>query len=288
MNPDAHDTTEMAELLSALLDGELDAAERAEAERLVRDSSEARALLDSLTSARDGLAGLYGTGNLEPTDLEAARLDRAVLGPSKNRRRGWSPSKRGRSPAPYFAVAALIAVALIAGLAVVSRTLTTDGADTVAVSPPDSAEEETLTAPESDAARGAGGVPTGRSGLFLSEFTAGSPEDLAALIAAADLASPPSDSSSGAEGGSESDSGALSTPATSDQTDLLGVAKSLGGLEDLAACLEAASPYMAAARVDTGTWQGQEAFFVTGPGDGGTPTVVVTARPTCEVAYVYR
>lgn len=287
MNPDAHDTEEMAELLSALLDGELDAAERAEAERLVRDSSEARALLDLLTSARDGLAGLYGTGNLEPTDLEAARLDRAVLGPSKNHRRGASPSKRGRSPAPYFAVAALIAVALIAGLAVVSRTLTTDGADTVAVSPPDPAEEGTLTGPESDAARGAGGVPAGRSGLFLSEFTAGNPEDLAALIDAADLA-PPSDSSSATEGGSDSGSGALSTPATSDHSNLLGVAASLGGLEDLAACLEAASPYTAAARVDTGTWQGQEAFFVTGPGDGRTPTVVVTTRSTCGVAYVYR
>ncbi|MCC7292671.1 MAG: zf-HC2 domain-containing protein [Phycisphaerales bacterium] len=88
------------ELLSAYLDGELAPREQQEVERLLRESAEARALLDNLKAVREGLLAL--PRRFAPQDLASsisAQLERdALLGEQRptapgarlSRRAGWS------------------------------------------------------------------------------------------------------------------------------------------------------------------------------------------------------
>ncbi|MCC7078242.1 MAG: hypothetical protein IT198_14060 [Acidimicrobiia bacterium] len=270
---------DLVDLLSAWLDDELEAPTRDRVDEILSSTPRARDLLASLTAGRDAMRRFARADESSPTQLEVARLDRAVLGTTRDRLpHRASPSKRGRSPAPYFAVAAVIAIALMTGIVVLTRSMSQQTADSVAGTAVDERpEEEAVGAPEMS---GEGGSATdmSASGFFVSGIAAAGQEDLTQLLAAQTFAA-----TSDAAGAPAS-----TDPASSPEEGLLRAAAGLDGFEDLASCLDAAEASIVPRRVDTGTWQGAEVYFVSGVDAAGAPAVVVVARPDCTALLTVR
>lgn len=245
------------ETLCAYLDNELPDNERAVVQALLADSADAS---ETLARLRQGRSALSLLADERPSEFEAARMDRHVLstlriGNASNASTTESVKpKRTKIQLPYFAAAAVIAVALIAGLGVLARTHTSSSGTAQVGSDLPRENPAKTTAESSEEA--------------LSGVSAETTADLDRLLAEA------SGESADASSSDLGSSGAAS-----------GEGKDRNKGRD--ACLSVASGLVTPQRINAGTWQGQDAYFVIGPLPDGQPAVVVLLRPNCIVASVH-
>lgn len=283
-----HDTSD-----AALADAVRDAVEAAvpgptDAERSRMDS----AVFAALAARGDGDAGAAATG---PADRPAAgratgagtSCEAAPVPLRPGSRRKPSPRARGKRALPYFVAAAAIAVVLSVGISIIATGLQpgpssdsaavefsvdSPNAETSAGASSDASSDTSSGATQSGAAAptDAGDAPSppgARSGtpgaepeLFLTNEAFADEADLVALTKRAPLATV--------------------TPEVA-RSELARTAEGLPAVTDLPACLAALPPAFVPMRVETGTWQGADVFFVSGSPVDGNVAVYVLARTTC-------